>query len=515
MNPQNLNQFYSQAGQKLPSIQDRAKDPNFVGALQKAGFTPDQYLGMGGNNANANIAVLPFLLGGAQGDKPPIPTQTDPNNPVIPEKKPSEMTGNEALDAKAKAGQQFIDQSEKSYNDLKTTLTDLQTGTLQLNPEEKQYVDSMHAAADRAREISKLAYESYTGVTKEALARSGANRTSPQQAAAQIALTVQAGASALLDIDTKANNAIAEFQKGIREGRIKDARDAYNDFKGAQKDRYDTLKTMYDDVTAHEKDLRDYKMQVDKFELDKQKFALDAQKTRAEIAKLNREAGVGIPQLGNEGFGKDIRTSLAGIRFPSVTDRKVAEDSIASLLADGDIQGARNQLRQYAFNGMDTETQRVLAGKDNAIQALDRIQTGLDQLDAAGVSTGFFTGLKQRTLEKGGLEVPGHPELNEIANDIALSIIDYRKAVSGAAFTESEAKSYDRVFPSTGKTAELNKTKINSLKTKFDADIQNAYSKRITKYKEVEDSLKSYQENPAGIESTSEGGNTNDPLGIN
>ena len=97
-------------------------------------------------------------------------------------------------------------------------------------------------------------------------------------------------------------------------------------------------------------------------------------------------------------------------------------------------------------------------------------------LKDAGVDTGFLTGLRERALEKGGFAV-GTPEQNAIANEIAIAIINYRRAVSGAAFTESEAEAYEKVFPTTGKTSVLNQQKINSIR-KTANNAQDAFYRR-------------------------------------
>jgi hypothetical protein len=43
----------------------------------------------------------------------------------------------------------------------------------------------------------------------------------------------------------------------------------------------------------------------------------------------------------------------------------------------------------------------------------------------------------------------------------------YRAALSGAAFSESESKAYEKIFPSSSKTLELNVVKIASLSKLF------------------------------------------------
>lgn len=191
----------------------------------------------------------------------------------------------------------------------------------------------------------------------------------------------------------------------------------------------------------------------------------------------------------------DMTTAVKGLKFNSVADRKNAESTITDLMKTGDVDGAKQQLKIYAYNAMSADEQQKVAGKEDALNALDRIGTLMADFEAQGGQTGIFTGLKQKTLEKGGFYAG---PASDLANEIALAIVDYRKAVSGAAFTESEQKTYDAIFPSAGKVPELNQAKISTLTGKFNSDIDSAYSRRVPKYKEIFGSVAKTATAPAG-----------------
>lgn len=172
-----------------------------------------------------------------------------------------------------------------------------------------------------------------------------------------------------------------------------------------------------------------------------------------------------------------LTTAMNSIKFSSVASRKDAQNILVDLLATGDTEAAKQFLGTQIFNSATAGQQDVLTGKEDTIVALDRIQDRLAQFEALGGDTGIFTGLSEKALRKGGFTKD--PELAGIANDIGLAIIDYRRAVSGAAFTESEAKAYDALFPSIGKTSDLNNALINSVRVKLEADRDNFYRRRI------------------------------------
>lgn len=176
-----------------------------------------------------------------------------------------------------------------------------------------------------------------------------------------------------------------------------------------------------------------------------------------------------------------INLSLESLKFSTVSAKNDASKTIKGLLATGQIDLAKEQLNSYVRASASATQQDVLDGKQNSLKALDEVERALKEYEAAGGNTNVFTGLSEKALNK--LGTTGSGKLAELQNLVAITIVDYRKAVSGAAFTESEAKAYDAIFPSAGKTSELNNAKITSLRKKFNMDIQAFTEQRIGKSK--------------------------------
>lgn len=162
----------------------------------------------------------------------------------------------------------------------------------------------------------------------------------------------------------------------------------------------------------------------------------------------------------------------------STADRIAARDGLDELLEADNISAAREFILGIARDKADTSTRQQVEGREDLLAAIDSIESGLKELKDKDISTGFLTGLTERALERGGFAV-GTPEQNELANEIAIAIIDYRKSVSGAAFTESEAQAYEKVFPSTGKTEALDQAKINSLRRTANTRLDEFYERSI------------------------------------
>ena len=189
-----------------------------------------------------------------------------------------EYTGD--IDEYKTEASKYMSMQDKAYTDLQSTLEKLQTGTLKLAPEEKQYLNAMQESLKQVSDMSQKATVSEKAAMETASMRMGLTKYSPEFAAQRVRNVVNEGASRLQQLNTQANLAIAQFQMGIREGRIKDARQAYSDFTSAQKDRFSTLQSIYTAVSDHEKEMRDYDMELQKFALEKQKYAAQEIKNR-------------------------------------------------------------------------------------------------------------------------------------------------------------------------------------------------------------------------------------------
>ena len=71
------------------------------------------------------------------------------------------------------------------------------------------------------------------------------------------------------------------------------------------------------------------------------------------------------------------------------------------------------------------------------------------------------------------------PMLAEIANTISQTIQTYRQQLTGAAFTESEAREYNRLFPGIEKSPELNQSLINSLRNQYERNMRLFYERQL------------------------------------
>lgn len=186
-----------------------------------------------------------------------------------------------------------------------------------------------------------------------------------------------------------------------------------------------------------------------------------------------------------------IRQGLANIlpSMTSVASQKQVQQAVNKALSEGRIDDAKETLQQAALSTLPATSYDKGRGRYASIQNLKAIGGLLNEYVAAGGSAGdlagvellpeegFLAGIFGKTgIVTGGLEnfsekvlkSTNNTKLADIANQIGLSITDYRNAVSGAAFTPSELKSYQEAFPSISNSSELNTAKINSLVSTFE-----------------------------------------------
>jgi hypothetical protein len=178
---------------------------------------------------------------------------------------------------------------------------------------------------------------------------------------------------------------------------------------------------------------------------------------------------------GNKASSDAIAASLNSI-LPRLTSQqaKAATAQVNSLLQSGDMEGAKQAITSLAISSLPTEQQNKAFGRFAAIDSLNDIKVALNEYAQAGGNTGILTGTDEDIYQKLGATTD--PNLAQIGNKITMALIAYRNAVSGAAFTESEAKVYNNLFPSIGKTNTLNQAKIDSLISTFNLNNKSALS---------------------------------------
>lgn len=154
-------------------------------------------------------------------------------------------------------------------------------------------------------------------------------------------------------------------------------------------------------------------------------------------------------------------------------------DYIDDLVSKGDVGGAKELLKRAAIANSGVEDSRNVIGKERTINLLTEIEDDLDLLESKGINTNIFNGTIEQINGKIG-DVKS-PEMRAVATKISAAIQNYRRSMSGVAFSVPESKEYANMFPSISRTSAFNKANIKALKETFSGDLKNFYSRYMGK----------------------------------
>ncbi len=182
--------------------------------------------------------------------------------------------------------------------------------------------------------------------------------------------------------------------------------------------------------------------------------------------------------------------SIANSVFSSVpgTKRKAIEDGLDDYIQNGDMTGAKDYILKVARDTALAEEKKNVTAREEALYAINIIEDSLSQYINMGGDTGLLTGNVEKFYNR-VLKKTKDPIKAELANTISQTIQTYRQQLTGAAFTESEAREYNRLFPSITKSPELNQSLINSLKSQYERNMRLFYERQLgsTGYTKLEE----------------------------
>lgn len=170
-------------------------------------------------------------------------------------------------------------------------------------------------------------------------------------------------------------------------------------------------------------------------------------------------------------------TAFSGVKM-AVSERSRQLDIVDDYIASGDNAGAVEHIKTTILGAVSATEKKNVTGRDDALTSIYEIERLLDEYTSMGGNTGLLTG-KVEDFNKKVLKRTGNSELAYIANEIAMAIQKYRQDLTGAAFTESEAKEYNSLFPSIGKSPKLNKALIDSLKSQYERNQRKFWERQL------------------------------------
>lgn len=158
----------------------------------------------------------------------------------------------------------------------------------------------------------------------------------------------------------------------------------------------------------------------------------------------------------------------------STTQTDTVFDKLDDVVDTEDPKKIQDFLKKIAVDyGTGAEEAKQIRGKERTIEFMEEIRNDLAEYEKLGGKTNIFVGNVEKISGKVG-EVKD-AKLREIATKIATAIQQYRRSMSGVAFSVPESKEYSAIFPNIDKVSQFNTAVINSLTDTFRGDLDYFY----------------------------------------
>ena len=151
-------------------------------------------------------------------------------------------------------------------------------------------------------------------------------------------------------------------------------------------------------------------------------------------------------------------------------------DKLDDVASRGDTGELRDFLKKIAVENASGGSQqaKTVMGSERTVEFLDEIFQDLTDYENAGGDTNIFTGTVEAAAAKAG--TVKDPELRKIATKITKARQQYRRAMTGVAFSPGENEEYDAIFPNINKTESFNTATIDGLREAMRGDVDFFYS---------------------------------------
>ena len=335
---QDLNSWFASQGQTLPTdVAGRFANPQFAEAARQLGYTPTTYQ-VNANNASVNQQILAKIqsmgggnnnggaggtTGGTGGGTGGTQSSGDPQL--------------DALNANNSAQSDLQSGLAQAHTQMSNAISSLMQGNIPYTPQQQQIINVLQSNSQRAIQTAQMATASENAMLRYNLAKTGQTQTSPATAAAQLALSTQAGADAVQDASNQGTLALANYEQQIQSGDIQAARDSFTDYEKYSQDISDSLNTMYDNTSKYQDEMRTYNLAQQNYQLEQMKLQDEINKTGIAEQSLNLQAGVdtGATQTSGPTFWESLKNSFNGVPNVTTTQKSIGSQSKIITAPDG------------------------------------------------------------------------------------------------------------------------------------------------------------------------------------
>lgn len=211
----------------------------------------------------------------------PNAQKTTPSTPTTPTQQNYNQTGAQP-DAFERQLSEIQAQTDQAYNDYRTSITQLQNGTIPLTAEQQAQINAIQAQFDRIKEQQKVANKNYEGGMTQIGVASGRSRYAPELAQGEIANAVNVGIQKISDIDAKAAETVATMKIAFQDKNFSLMKSMFESYNGYMKDKTDMLFKMKGVADQKEREMREFNFKAAQMDMETKRFQMDLEKFDAE-----------------------------------------------------------------------------------------------------------------------------------------------------------------------------------------------------------------------------------------
>lgn len=147
------------------------------------------------------------------------------------------------------------------------------------------------------------------------------------------------------------------------------------------------------------------------------------------------------------------------------------------LMAEGNTEELKTVITNAVLESTPAVIRERVQGRMETVAALQAIRSDLTDLQKRKVPTGWLTGTVEDLTRK--LGETGNPEYVALGNRIGIALANYRRSMTGAAWTESEGKEYLTRFPGYANDPSVNMAQISGLLDAFNISNRSFWSTKL------------------------------------
>ena len=403
--------------------------------------------------------------------------------------------------------------AQKKALELQGRMDQIINGTYPLTQDQQAQIDSVKQTFQHLIDEQTKANLNYQGGIATTQGLLGLSEYSPAIAMGTLKGAVDSGITKIADINSKLISSIADLRQAFKDNNFKLLETSYKQYTEYANKKQAELDKITLAAATHEKDIRDYnlnKEQADETEryhkarevLDDKTLTLDEKKSKlintynyanlAEDKRHNLATELDARQKNDlkavELYGNDLS---GDVPFKSTINRlaqiggttthpinKATLSSLAGSVQRGDWINALTDAKIAVSNGLRASGDTKLQTVEDDIRFLDRLKGELAQYEKDKGTTGFWKGTQSEIMAKLG-QLTTDQKYRDLATDMNNAFVRFRADITGAAFSESESKGYQALFPSGDKNFELNMAVIDGSRKYLQNTIDGVYERKM------------------------------------